>query len=144
MTTTIEITVTDTDLTPRRAHATDAGYDLCADTDCLLAPGERLTVGTGVRIALPAGMYAQVQDRSGLAARSGITTLGGVIDAGYTGEVRVVLVNTGCDSVAFLCGDRIAQLVVHRLPDVTLTVTDGIGMDTDRGTAGFGSTGVAA
>ncbi|MGP5147186.1 dUTP diphosphatase [Corynebacterium variabile] len=143
MITEIEIAVTDTDLTPRRAHTTDAGRDLCTATDCLIAPGERLTVSTGVRIALPASFYAQVQDRSGLAARSGITTLGGVIDAGYTGEVRVVLFNAGTEPVAFLRGDRIAQLVVHRLPDVTLTVTDGIGMDTDRGTAGFGSTGVA-
>jgi dUTP pyrophosphatase len=128
---------------PAYAHPGDAGADLCAAADLVLPPGGRATVGTGVALAVPDGYAAFVHPRSGLASRHGITVVNapGTIDAGYRGEVKVVLLNTDRDE-AFTVrrGDRIAQLVVQPVTRVRfLDVAELPG--TPRGEGGFGSTG---
>ena len=103
---------------PARAHPGDAGVDLCAAVDVVLAPGERALVPTGVAIALPEGYAAFVHPRSGLAARHGVTIVNapGTVDAGYRGEIKVTLLNTDqAQPVRFERGDRIAQLVIQRV-----------------------------
>ncbi|MGI9117445.1 MAG: dUTP diphosphatase [Gaiellales bacterium] len=128
---------------PQRAHAGDAGFDLHAVEDVDLGPGDRAAVGCGFAMALPAGMAALVVPRSGLALREGLGVLNGpgLIDAGYRGEVKVILVNHDPSEMRSVrTGDRIAQLVLVDLPDVAFAETDAL-PDSDRGAGGFGSTG---
>jgi dUTP pyrophosphatase len=129
---------------PRYAHAGDAGADLVTTRDVMLPPGERVVVGTGIAIALPAGYAAFVHPRSGLAARSGLGVVNapGTIDAGYRGEVQVCLVNHDRrEPVVLHRMDRIAQLVVQRVEHATFHEVTAL-PDSPRGTAGYGSTGV--
>ncbi|MCL1800053.1 MAG: dUTP diphosphatase [Promicromonosporaceae bacterium] len=128
---------------PAYAHPGDAGADLTTVEAFTLAPLKRRIVPTGIAIALPAGFAAFVHPRSGLAAKHGVTVVNapGTIDAGYRGEIKVILANTDPENpVAFAAGDRIAQLVVQ--PVIT---ADFVGAEvlpgTLRGDAGFGSTG---
>ena len=129
---------------PSRAHPHDAGFDLCAREDAVLDPGGgRAVVPTGIAVAIPEGYAGFVQPRSGLAFRDGVTCLNapGLIDAGYRDEIRVILVNHDPRDEYKVCrGDRIAQLVVHRVADVTWREVDEL-TDTVRGRGGFGSTG---
>lgn len=128
---------------PRYARPGDAGADLLAARDVELGPGERATVPTGVAIALPEGYAAFVHPRSGLAARHGITVLNapGTIDAGYRGEVAVVLLNTDrTESFTVRRGDRIAQLVIQPAVRADFRVADEL-PGSERGTGGFGSSG---
>jgi len=128
---------------PERAVPGDAAADLRATEAVSLPPLGRATVGTGLRIALPAGTAALVLPRSGLAARHGITVVNapGLIDAGYRGEIRVTLLNTdAATSYDVAVGDRIAQLLVLPLPEVRFVpVVDLPG--SHRAERGFGSTG---
>jgi dUTP pyrophosphatase len=128
---------------PAYAHPGDAGADLVTTEDVELAPGERSTVRTGVAIALPDGYAAFVHPRSGLAARMGVTVVNapGTVDAGYRGEIQVILINTDLRETAVLRrGDRIAQLVVQRVERVRFhDVTRLPG--SARGEGGHGSTG---
>jgi dUTP pyrophosphatase len=129
---------------PRQAHDGDAGYDLHAAEEVELAPGERASVGTGVAVAIPDGHAGLVLPRSGLAARHGITLVNspGLIDSGYRGEVRVLLLNTDLrDGFRADVGDRIAQLVVVAYPALELVEAPALEA-TVRGDGGFGSTGV--
>jgi len=121
-----------------------AGFDLLAAVpDAVpLAPGDRMLVPTGIAIALPPGYEAQVRPRSGLAARHGLTILNapGTIDADYRGEIQVLLVNLGRESVTIARGMRVAQLVIA--PVVRAHILDVASLDkTPRGSGGFGSTG---
>ncbi len=129
---------------PQRQHASDAGYDLVARADHVIAPGERAVVATGIAFALPRGFAGFVLPRSGLAAKHGITVVNapGLIDAGYRGEVMVILLNTDRNA-SFIVrrGDRIAQLVVQRVENVGWREVAQLD-DSDRGAAGHGSTGV--
>jgi dUTP pyrophosphatase len=128
---------------PAYAHPGDAGADLCAAADVDLPPGGRATVGTGIAIAVPDGYAAFVHPRSGLAARHGITLVNapGTVDAGYRGEVRVVLLNTDpAEPFAVRRGDRIAQLVVQPVTRVSFLDVAEL-PSTPRGEGGFGSTG---
>lgn len=128
---------------PRYAHADDAGADLVAAHDVTIGPGQRATVPTGVAIALPPGYVGLVHPRSGLAARLGVTVLNapGTVDAGYRGEIMVILVNHDPDkSVKISRGDRIAQLVVQRVERADFEVVEEL-PDSGRGTGGHGSTG---
>jgi dUTP pyrophosphatase len=127
---------------PRYARDGDAGLDLHAAETCTLGPGERGAVGTGIALAIPDGHAGLVLPRSGLARHDGVTVLNapGLIDAGYRGEVRVLLVNHGGVPVTLKRGDRIAQLVVQRIERVELTETDAL-PESERGAGGFGSTG---
>ena len=133
-------------LLPRRAYPDDAAFDLHAAVDVMLGPQERAVVPTGIALGLPPGVAALTLPRSGLAARSGITVLNapGLIDPGYRGEVRIVLLNTDRDEAfAVRPGDRIAQLLVVGLLDVALVEVDELD-DTARGGRGFGSSGTDA
>jgi len=128
---------------PAYAHPGDAGADLPAAEDVELAPGERMMVGTGLAIALPAGYAAFVHPRSGLAAKHGVTVVNapGTIDAGYRGEIKVTLLNTDRDRpVSFKRGDRIAQLVIQRVERAVFHDAEVL-PGSMRGDGGFGSTG---
>ena len=126
---------------PERAYAGDAGFDLSACERVELAPGERATVSTGLAVAIPEGFAGFVQPRSGLAARHGLTVVNspGLVDSGYRGELRVVLLNTdACESFVVEPGMRIAQLVVLPVPDLELVEVEEL-PESDRGVRGFGS-----
>jgi dUTP pyrophosphatase len=124
---------------PTRAHPDDAGLDLYASEDAALAPGEGKLVKTGVAVALPKGHVGLVCDRSSM-ARKGLKTAGGVIDAGYRGELGIVLWNISGAPQAVKAGERVAQLLV--LPIATPAPVEAEDLDaTARGAGGFGSTG---
>ncbi len=128
---------------PAYAHPDDAGMDLCADATLTLAPGERVAVPTGLRLALPTGTEGQVRPRSGLALKHGITVLNapGTIDAGYRGELKVILINHSSTPFTIEPGMRIAQLVIA--PVLQVTLREGPVDDaTLRGEGGFGSSGL--
>ena len=128
---------------PRYAHPGDAGADLYAREDVELEPGQRALVSTGVAIALPAGYAAFVHPRSGLAARHGITVVNapGTIDAGYRGEILVILLNTdGHEAFTITRGDRIAQLVVQRVSEAHFIEVESL-PGSHRGDNGHGSSG---
>lgn len=127
---------------PSQAHPGDAGFDLVTAEDVDLAPGERTIVPTGLAVAIPEGFAGLVLPRSGHAARHGIGVVNspGLIDSGYRGEIKVILINHGSEGVAFTRGERIAQLMI--LPVPTVELREVVDLDeTDRGAAGFGSTG---
>ena len=138
----ILFTLDDGATAPTRAHSTDAGLDLYSSRGCPINPGERRLVGTGVHVAIPPGYVGMICPRSGLAHKSGLTVLNapGIIDAGYTGEIKVNLHNAG-DSLQHVdAGDRIAQLVITPIPDAHLVQVDTLDT-TERGGNGHGSTG---
>ncbi len=130
-------------IAPARSHEDDAGWDLFAAEGAVLGPGERADVGTAIGLAIPPGHAGLVLPRSGLARRHGITLVNapGLIDAGYRGEVRVLLLNTDREhSFSAEPGDRIAQLVIVRHETPELVEGADLGA-TARADAGFGSTG---
>jgi dUTP pyrophosphatase len=137
---TITVTLDPAAHVPEYASAGAAGADLRASEALVIAPGARVAVPTGVRLALPAGTVGLVWPRSGLAIRHGIDTLAGVIDSDYRGEVRVLLVNHGDAPFAIAPGDRIAQLLVQPVERADFVPAEGL-MNTERGSGGFGSTG---
>ena len=142
----LEVTVTRLDPgvpLPAYARPGDAGADLVTTVDVDLAPGERVLVPTGIAIALPDGYAAFVHPRSGLALRHGLSVVNtpGTIDAGYRGEIKVLLVNHDLhDRVRLARGDRIAQLVVQRVEHVAFAEVDAL-PESARGAGGYGSTG---
>lgn len=128
---------------PTRAHPGDAGLDLYAVEGCELGPGERTSVRTGIAVAIPDGHAGLVMPRSGLAARHGIALVNapGLIDAGYRGEIRVLLLNTDREQAFRIdAGDRIAQLVVVALELAEPLLVEELDR-TRRGAGGFGSSG---
>jgi len=128
---------------PAYAHPGDAGADLVTAVDVTLAPGERAMVPTGVALALPEGFVGLVHPRSGLAARHGLSILNtpGTIDAGYRGEIKVLLVNLDpVEPVELKRGDRVAQLVVQRFERAAFAEVDVL-PGSVRGSGGYGSTG---
>ena len=130
---------------PGRAYDGDAGLDLTACERVELAPGERAVVGTGLAVAIPEGYAGFVQPRSGLAAKSGITIVNtpGLVDSGYRGELKVILLNTDTDhSFVVEPGMRIAQLLVIEIPGVDPVVVDEL-PESERGVRGFGSSSIS-
>jgi dUTP pyrophosphatase len=128
---------------PAYAHPGDAGADLCTAVDVTLAPGERALVPTGVALALPEGYVALVHPRSGLAARHGVSLVNtpGTVDAGYRGEIKVLLINHDLhEPVELHRGDRVAQLVLQRFERASFVVVDEL-PESRRGAGGYGSTG---
>lgn len=129
---------------PSFAHgpAEDAGMDLSAAEEVVVPPRQWRTVRTGLALEIPPGYDGQIRPRSGLATGYGLTLLNspGTVDPGYRGEIRVTLINFGADAYKIRVGDRIAQLVIGRYTDVKCEVVESL-HDSDRGTAGFGSTG---
>ena len=131
---------------PAYARDGDAGADVVAAQDVTLAPGERALVPTGIAIALPPGYAAFVHPRSGLAARAGVGLVNapGTIDAGYRGEIKVIVINHDPDRTVHLHrGERIAQLVVQRVDRAEFVEVAAL-PESERGTGGHGSTGGAA
>lgn len=140
----VQVVVDDGEHLPSYARDGDAGADLRCTKDVSLEPGERALVGTGVRVALPAGTVGLVTPRSGLAARLGlgIVNAPGVIDSGYRGEILVCLVNHDAhETITLQAGDRVAQLMVMPYIHAHFEPTDTLD-ETDRGSGGYGSTGV--
>ena len=133
------------DMLPHYGSDEAAGADLraCLDEPMTLKPGERALVPTGLRMAIPAGYEAQVRPRSGLATKKGITVLNtpGTIDSDYRGDVMVILINLGQESVVLERGDRIAQLVIAPVTRGEFQFVESLD-DTQRGSGGFGSTGI--
>ncbi len=129
---------------PGRMTKGSSGYDICAacEDEMVIAPGKARLVPTGFKLAVPAGYEVQVRPRSGLAIRDRIGVLNspGTIDSDYRGEVGIILYNFGESAFPVRRGDRIAQMVVCRLPSSRLIELEGIEL-TDRGDGGFGHTG---
>lgn len=127
---------------PRHAHEGDGGVDLRARESVVVDPGTRFAMPTGVAVAVPDGFAGLVTPRSGLAARHGVTVLNapGLVDAGYRGEIEVILANLGDEPYRVERGDRIAQLVVVPVAVQEYEIVDTL-PDSDRGEGGFGSTG---
>ena len=128
---------------PAYAHPGDAGADLRSTIDVTLAPGERALVPTGISVALPTGFVALIHPRSGLAAKHGLSIVNtpGTVDAGYRGEIKVLLVNHDrVAAVSLKRGDRIAQLVIQRFERARFIEVDAL-PESVRGAGGYGSTG---
>jgi dUTP pyrophosphatase len=128
---------------PRYHHDGDAGFDLSSRIDFVLEPGQRATIPTGIAVAIPSGFAGLVLPRSGLASRHGIALVNspGLIDAGYRGEIAVVMINTDTrEPFHIKRGDRIAQFVLQRVEEAAVLQVDELD-ETSRGAGGFGSTG---
>lgn len=129
---------------PSYAHLTDAGADLVSIEDAVLEPGQRGLISTGIAIAIPKGFVGLVHPRSGLAVKNGVALVNapGTIDSGYRGEIKVCLINLDpSETVTLPSGSRIAQLVIQRVELANFVEVEALG-DSDRGTGGFGSTGI--
>ena len=136
------VRLTDTAVLPTYAHVGDAGMDLYADEDIMLGNETWNIVSTGVAMSIPEGYVGLIHPRSGLAAKHGITVLNapGTIDAGYRGEIKVILLNGTNKDFVVRRGDRIAQLVVQEFVHGDIVEVSSLD-DTERSTNGFGSTG---
>ena len=130
------------DLAPRKAHADDAAYDLRSRLQLVITPKTTVLVPTGLFLEIPPGYEAQIRSRSGLALKNGLSlpNAPGTIDAGYRGEVGVILYNRSEVPFRIRRGDRIAQMVIAKLPEVELVEVEELEAST-RGAGGFGSTG---
>lgn len=120
----------------------DAGYDLRSTEDGIILAGERESFNTGMTIAIPEGYHGRITSRSGLAFKHGIFAVEGTIDAGYRGEVRVLLHNSSSENMRVKKGDRIAQIVFLKHEDPEFILVDILEDNTERGAGGFGHTGV--
>jgi dUTP pyrophosphatase len=132
------------DLHPRKAHSDDAAFDLRSRVEMILEPRKPYLVPTGLFLELPVGYEAQVRPRSGLALKHALTVLNspGTVDAGYRGEVGVIMLNAGDESYKISRGDRVAQMVIAELADIEMLQVNELN-DSARGAGGFGSTGKA-
>lgn len=127
--------------TPKYANATDAGLDLHAAEAIVIEPGHRVLVPTGLKMEWPDGYAGLIWDRSGLAANHGISTLAGVIDSGYRGEIKVALINLGHEPFIVEKDMRIAQMLFQRVDQAGIELVDELS-ETARGEGSFGSTGM--
>lgn len=144
MTESVDVLIS-TESLPVVAHPGDAGADLSSTEDCVLQPGQRAVIGTGVSIALPDGYVAFIVPRSGLAAKHGITVVNspGTVDAGYRGEIKVTLLNTDqSEPFTINVGDRIAQMIIMPFARANFVSVETLPVS-ERGDSGFGSTGIA-
>lgn len=143
----VKIILRDNNCLPIKAHESDAGYDLKSMNDYVVNPNEQVLVDTGINIGLPKEQdwiyQAQIRPRSGLALKKGITITNspGTIDENYHGNIGVIIRNTGKESFVINKYDKIAQMVITKIPKTELVIVDSL-QDSDRGSNGFGSTGV--
>lgn len=126
---------------PTRAHQDDTGFDLYASEQVILNPWETKLIPIGIKIKLPATYSAEIRPRSGLSLRTPLKCLLGTLDNGYRGEINAILINLSNTIRVVNIGDRVAQLVVRHDTAADAIEVDSVGEDTDRGQAGFGSTG---
>lgn len=126
---------------PTRGSGGAVGYDLYSTDEIVVPPTHRALIGTGIAVVLPVGVYGRVAPRSGLAVKHGIQVGAGVVDPDYTGEIKVVLFNHGDKDFEVRRGDRIAQLILERCETPDIEEVGAID-ETQRGSTGFGSTGV--
>lgn len=129
---------------PRQATPESAGSDLCSSESLTLYPNDIRLVHTGLQMDIPKGYHVEVRSRSGLALRDGVFVLNspGTVDSDYTGEIGVILCNAGKEPFNISVGDRIAQMVIIRHEAPSFTLVNEIQKDTERGSGGFGHTGV--
>jgi dUTP pyrophosphatase len=125
---------------PEYAHDDDAGMDIFAYEETVVPARGRAAVSTGIAMAIPNGFVGLFWDKSGLATNHGLTILGGVIDAGYRGELRVTIANTSDTEHIFAKGDKVTQMLIQKVEHPTLIDTDHL-PESERGAGGFGSTG---
>jgi dUTP pyrophosphatase len=125
---------------PAFAHDTDAGMDVYTTKDIELQPGELVAIPTGIAFVIPVGHVGLIWDKSGVAIKRGLKTLGGVVDAGYRGEVFVGIVNTGTVTQSFSAGGKVAQMLIQKIEQPEIIEVDDLD-DTARGDGAFGSTG---
>lgn len=125
---------------PKYHYQHDIGLDLPAGENVVIGPGQKVVVKTGLKIAIPENHAGLIWDRSGLAAKNSITTLGGVLDPGYRGELKVIMVNLGKESFKVEKGMRIAQMLVQPVANLPMVEVEELD-DTHRGEKGFGSSG---
>lgn len=143
----VKIILRDNNCFPIKAHESDAGYDLKSMNDYVVNPNEQVLVDTGINIGLPKEQdwiyQAQIRPRSGLALKKGITITNspGTIDENYHGNIGVIIRNTGKESFVINKYDKIAQMIITKIPKTELVIVDSL-QDSDRGSNGFGSTGV--
>ncbi len=141
MSLTLKIIRLDKDLPmPTYSYPGDAAFDLTASEKITLLPGERVQIKTGLKMEIPEGFVGFIWDKSGLSHKSGLKTLGGVVDSGYRGEVMVGIINLSKDSYIFERGNKVAQMCIQKKEVVNIVEVDEIS-DTVRGSGGFGSTG---
>lgn len=125
---------------PTYAHEGDAGMDLYASEAVTVAPNERVQVSTGIALEIPEKHVGLIWDKSGLSHKHGIKTVGGVIDSGYRGEVKVGVVNLGTEPYTFEVGHKVAQMLIQKVKRPTITIVETLS-DSARGDGAFGSTG---
>ncbi len=125
---------------PAYASEGDAGMDLFALEPVAVGVGERVQIRTGVAMEIPLGYVGLIWDKSGLSHRHGLKTLGGVVDAGYRGEIMVGVINLGKEPIEFDAGHKVAQMLIQKVELTKIVETDTL-TDTERGEGGFGSTG---
>ena len=125
---------------PSYAHPGDAGMDLYACGEAVILPGQRVLIPTGLQLAIPDGYVGLIWDKSGLAVKNGLSTIAGVIDAGFRGELKVAIINLGTEAHTFAVGEKIAQLLIQPVVQPEILETDNL-EETSRGEDGFGSTG---
>ncbi len=132
--------LTETAILPKRADAGSVGYDLYADSEHLIHAGQRAIIKTGIAMAIPAGLYGRVADRSSIAWKRGGHVIAGVIDPSYRGEIGVVMVNLSDEPITINKSEKIAQLILEHVATPFVVEVDSLD-DTARGVGGFGSTG---
>lgn len=125
---------------PSYAYAGDAAFDLCAGEEVVLTCGEYRVVPTGLALAIPEGYAGLIWDKSGIATKNGVKTLGGVVDAGYRGEVMVGVINLGEKEFVFEKGKKVAQMIIQKVEHMDIKEVTELD-DTHRGEKGFGSSG---
>ena len=125
---------------PIRAYEHDAGLDLCSIEDIELSPGEHAAVGTGIKMAIPAGHVGLVWDKSGVAIKHGIKTKAGVIDSGYRGEIKIGLINLSNNSFKIEKGMKVAQILIQKVESPDIEEVEELS-NSERGDKGFGSSG---
>lgn len=126
---------------PDYIHADDAAMNLYTIDSYTLAPGERRIFKTGIAVAIPVGYAGLIWDRSGLANKSGLKRLGGVVDAGYRGDIGVGLINLSKEPVEILKGDKVAQMIIQKIEQPKMVESEVLPESATRGEGGFGSTG---
>ena len=126
---------------PSYANTHDAGMDLYSSQTIILSPGKRIAVPTGIAVAIPSGYVGLIWDKSGIALKAGLKTLGGVIDSGYRGEIGIIIHNTSDTSYTIEAGKKIAQMLIQPVEQKEIIEVDSLD-ETKRGDGGFGSTGL--